>query len=169
MDIEPQNHWQRVDKAYIPYLRVHTGILFFLMIIALWGSAYLFEIKEHFLSMGFALVFLIVLATVLIVLWAPARYRRSRYKMDEPAIHFESGYIFWRSAAIPLNRIQHVEVQQGPIERHFSLGHLKIYTAGSLGSDLTVPGLLIGDAHTLKDQLLLKHEALDKQDSDIHD
>lgn len=169
METNTQNHWQTIDRAYISYLRIHTSIYFFLIFIAVLFSAYILEVKEQFLAYSIALILLIGAAVALIAFWAPAKYRRSRYRLDESALYFESGYIFWRSAAIPFNRIQHVEVRQGPIESRLSLSHLKLYTAGSLGSDLTVPGLLVDEAHKLKDLLLAKHEILNEQTPVTHD
>ena len=42
---------------------------------------------------------------------------------------------------VAYNRIQHIEVSSGLIERKLDLATLSIYTAGDSGSDLVIRGL----------------------------
>jgi membrane protein YdbS with pleckstrin-like domain len=55
---------------------------------------------------------------------------------------------------VPLNRIQHVEIKEGWLERQFGICQLCIYTAGSGGADIRIPGLPPNVAEPLKLQLL---------------
>ncbi len=65
--------------------------------------------------------------------------------------------LFWRNTTIiPFNRIQHIESQQGPIERKLSLSTLKIFTAGGLSSDLQVSGLSSYRASQIRQLILSK-------------
>lgn len=83
-------------------------------------------------------------------------YEHKGYAMRERDIIFKEGWI-WRSTTIvPFNRIQHTEIDQGPIERMFGLSQLKIFTAGGASSDLKIPGLLPETANKLKDYIQLK-------------
>ena len=54
---------------------------------------------------------------------------------------FRSGYWVREMVTVPFNRIQHSEVSQGPLARAFGVCTLKLYTAGSSGANLRVPGL----------------------------
>lgn len=63
--------------------------------------------------------------------------------------------VWWHSEIlIPRTRIQHTDVQQGPIARHYGMATLKIFTAGTHVSETEVEGLVHADALALRDQLL---------------
>jgi len=106
--------------------------------------------------------FLWPLAPVLVVIgglffigwWPTISYRHLRFGVDETGIAIESGVI-WRSRiALPRVRIQHTDVSQGPLERRYGIGTLKMYTAGSRHTKIELPGLQYEDAIALRDALL---------------
>ena len=53
----------------------------------------------------------------------------------------------------PFSRVQHIDVVQSILDRSFGLGKLVIYTAGTKGADLLIPGLPIQYAEYLRDYL----------------
>ena len=86
--------------------------------------------------------------------WPPLSYRYLRFGVDETGIAIESGVI-WRSRiALPRVRIQHTDVSQGPLERRYGIGTLKLYTAGSRHTRIELPGLNHDEALALRDALL---------------
>ena len=86
--------------------------------------------------------------------WPPISYRHLRFGVDETGIAIESG-VLWRSrVALPRVRIQHTDVSQGPLERRYGIGTLKMYTAGSRHTKIELPGLRHEDAIALRDALL---------------
>lgn len=87
-------------------------------------------------------------------MWPPVAYRHLRYGIDETGIAIESG-VLWRSrVALPRVRIQHTDVSQGPLERRYGIGTLKLYTAGSRHVRIELPGLNHEEALALRDALL---------------
>lgn len=87
-------------------------------------------------------------------LWPPIAYRHLRFGVDETGIAIESGVV-WRSrVALPRVRIQHTDVSQGPLERRYNVGTLKLYTAGSRHVKIELLGLNHDDALALRDALL---------------
>lgn len=87
-------------------------------------------------------------------LWPPLSYKHLRYGVDTTGIAIESGVI-WRSrVALPRMRIQHTDVSQGPLERRYGVGTLKLYTAGSRHTRIELPGLNHDEAIALRDALL---------------
>lgn len=87
-------------------------------------------------------------------LWPPIAYRHLRFGVDETGIAIESG-VLWRSrVALPRVRIQHTDVSQGPLERRYGIGTLKLYTAGSRHVKIELPGLNHEEALALRDALL---------------
>ncbi len=73
------------------------------------------------------------------------------YALREKDITYKSGLIFFHMTSIPFNRIQHCEVNQGPLARLFDLASVKVYTAGGSSSDLSISGLTKERAQSLRD------------------
>jgi membrane protein YdbS with pleckstrin-like domain len=99
-------------------------------------------------------VLVIVVGIFLTWWWPPMAYRHLRFGVDDTGIAIESG-VLWRSrVALPRVRIQHTDVSQGPLERRYGIGTLKMYTAGSRHTKIELPGLRHEDAIALRDALL---------------
>ena len=65
-------------------------------------------------------------------------------------IAYQSG-LFWRKTVIvAFNRVQHVEVSSGPLQRKFGLASIKFFTAGGSSVDLSVDGLTAGRAEQMR-------------------
>jgi len=54
---------------------------------------------------------------------------------------------------VPLVRIQHVDSRRSAFERLVGLASTVVYTAGSRGADVTIPGLTPTDADGLRKRL----------------
>jgi membrane protein YdbS with pleckstrin-like domain len=98
---------------------------------------------------------LVIIGGIVLTWWWPTlAYRHLRFGVDDTGIAIESGVI-WRSRiALPRVRIQHTDVSQGPLERRYGIGTLKMYTAGSRHTKIELPGLRHEDAIALRDALL---------------
>lgn len=70
---------------------------------------------------------------------------------------FRSG-IWWRKTImLPRNRVQHIELSSGPLQRKFGLASLKFYTAGGAAIDLQIDGLSQQQARDLRDHVMTAH------------
>ncbi len=78
------------------------------------------------------------------------------YVLREQDITYRRGWLFHHQITVPFNRIQHTEVNHGPIDRLFQLKELEIYTAGGSTSDLNISGLDPEDAERLKEFIAAK-------------
>lgn len=84
----------------------------------------------------------------------PARkYRRWGYDMGNDRLRIVRGYMFFRDTVVPFGRIQHIDVDQGPIDRRFDLATLTVHTAGNHNSTVTLPGLLHADALAMREAI----------------
>ncbi len=82
---------------------------------------------------------------------AVERFRCERF---ERGLRYRHG-VWWQSETfVPAARVQHTEVNQGPIARRFGLGTLKVYTAAVQLGALEIDGLAYADALLLRDRLL---------------
>lgn len=85
--------------------------------------------------------------------WAPLRYRHWRWAVQPDRVLIERGVI-WRSRSlIPRVRIQHVDTRTSPLQRWLGLSSLIVYTAGTRGADVEIPGLTEGEAERLREEL----------------
>jgi membrane protein YdbS with pleckstrin-like domain len=88
-------------------------------------------------------------------LWhPPRRYEAWGYRIDDKVLETRSGRLFQTTRLLPLNRLQHVDLQQGPLERMYGLARLELHTAGTQNASITIPGLAREDAVRLRDQLV---------------
>lgn len=94
-----------------------------------------------------------ILVGVLLLLgvtWVFLYYRVWMYQVQADAIYLERGVVTHVRSLVPYVRIQHVDTSRSPIERVLGLSTLVIYTAGSRGADITIPGLLPDEARDLQ-------------------
>ncbi|WP_178917022.1 PH domain-containing protein [Natronomonas gomsonensis] len=84
---------------------------------------------------------------------AVLRYRSWAYEVREDSLYLERGVVTRVKTVVPYVRIQHVDASRGPIERTFGLATTVVYTAGSRGADVSIPGLTPERADDLQDRL----------------
>jgi membrane protein YdbS with pleckstrin-like domain len=97
---------------------------------------------------------LVVLIAVTTLVWPSLAWRHFRYGVRDDDLLVESGVLFRHTVSIPLDRIQHVDTRQGPMERAFGLSRLVVYTAAGMSADGSIPGLDEAQADALRDTLV---------------
>jgi membrane protein YdbS with pleckstrin-like domain len=88
------------------------------------------------------------------VLAPPLAYARWRYAFLGDLLLMRYGILFVEERAVPVRRMQHVDLVRGPIERLFGLATLVVFTAGNEGSAFRVPGLAAATAGHLRDRIV---------------
>jgi uncharacterized protein len=82
-----------------------------------------------------------LLALFIIIRIPLARYNARGYQISRDRLRVVRG-IMWRSDTIvPFGRIQHIDVDQGPIERALDIATMTLHTAGSHNASVSLPGL----------------------------
>jgi hypothetical protein len=76
--------------------------------------------------------------------------------MDEEELHLRRGVWIQTETIVPLDRIQHIDISQGPIERPLAICRLVVHTAGTQHSQVVLPGLSRGDAERMRDEIRLR-------------
>lgn len=139
-----------VDRATIGVWRSHAA---FASLIAAFAAA-VFLLPQMESAWPFIATAIAVIGLTLSWIWPPLYYRHLRYAVDETGIVIQRG-VLWRSyIALPRVRIQHTDVSQGPLQRHYGVGTLKLYTAGSRYTKIELAGLAHAEAIALRDALL---------------
>lgn len=127
-------------------------LFFWLPMVAAAGVAGAFFIDP--LTSALLASIVLFLRFVLAIWWPWLSWSRWGYRHDDDELLIRRGVLFRSVTAIPIERIQHVDVRQGPIEQWFDLARIYVHTASGLGSDGVVPGLRRADAEALRDQLV---------------
>jgi len=99
---------------------------------------------------------------IAIVMWSISlierQYQNWGYLLTDDAVVARWG-IFWRTARyVPRDAIQHVDMNQGPIDRRNGLAQILIYTAATPTAVVTIPGLSMDEAKRIRDLLLPRLE-----------
>jgi membrane protein YdbS with pleckstrin-like domain len=101
------------------------------------------------------------LVVALVGIWsvwrAPVRqFALLGHSMDNQCLRVVRGYLFHVDTVVPLVRIQHIDVGQGPLERMCGVAHLVVHTAGTHNSIVVLPGLLPETAREMRDAIRLQ-------------
>jgi len=108
-----------------------------------------FALSIGSLAIGAVLLVAILLGTVHAVLL----FRRWRFEIQDDALYLVRGVITQVDTSVPYVRVQHTDTQRGPIERLVGLSSVVVYTAGTRGADIRIPGLRPERATELREQL----------------
>ena len=84
----------------------------------------------------------------------PLSYARWRFGFQDELLLMRYGILFVEERAVPVRRMQHVDLLRGPLERLFGLATLVVFTAGNEGSAFRVPGLSLTRAQELRDAIV---------------
>lgn len=120
------------------------GVLATLLLVAI-------AVASSVTALWFVVVLLVVLTVLGTTMLPSARYSRWLWRLTDRALEAEHGIWSHQTRVIPFFRIQHIDVQHGPIDRQFGLAQLRIHTASVT---TTLPGLSDGIATQLRTQLL---------------
>ncbi len=157
--IEAEIAWNSFDRRWVTMVRMINGMLATGAAIAIVVGCYLFVGQ---LPIWFGYRWMIVIGVwgfaggivAIGLLYPSMAYRRMRFRHSPLGLEIQRG-IYWRhSLAIPVSRIQHADVAQGPLERPFGLGRLVIYTAGTTHSAVELQALSLELAGRLRDSIL---------------
>ena len=101
------------------------------------------------------LLLVLVLLVTIAGIWLGYRgWKYSQWKLDETGMHVKRGRLWRKEILVPRSRVQHLDIERGPIERHFGLATLVVHTAGTRTHALRQAGFLDADAVALRDALV---------------
>lgn len=81
------------------------------------------------------------------------RYRVWQFEVRDQELYIRRGVITQVRTLVPYVRVQHVDSRRGPMDRALGLASVVVYTAGSRGADVTIPGLTPARASELQERL----------------
>jgi hypothetical protein len=93
------------------------------------------------LPLGVVLIPALLAALYLAFPWPSQRFRARGYQMSPDRLRVVRGVWFHSDTVVPFGRVQHIDVDQGPVERAFGIATLTVHTAGSHNASVSLQGL----------------------------
>ncbi|WP_336037379.1 PH domain-containing protein [Halobacterium yunchengense] len=142
---------ERLDSRvrYIWLLRVLVGALVFGVVAAV-GARVVDRVAVPPVVAGLG-VFAVLFAVGAV--HALLRYRAWRFEVREDTLYIERGVLVNVRTVVPYVRVQHVDARRGPLERALGLSTVVVFTAGSRGADVSIPGLVASRADDVQETL----------------
>jgi uncharacterized protein len=139
---------EHLDPGVELLWQINTAIGWIVWIGVATGALLVFDRSP---SWALTVSFVALMHTMLV---PPRRYRRFTFRVGPAEVRVRRGWL-WRAESVVLHsRIQHVDTRQGPIERMMGLATVIVFTAGSVGAMVSIPGLRMERAEALRDRLV---------------
>ena len=144
-----------IERTYLKVLRLEWIISSLVVLVIL--SLLFFFIDRLQITWLMAVAGTAWLLLAVISYWIMDKsFSRKAYAIREKDVIYRTGWIVRRLQICPFNRIQHCSIHSGPLERQFGLASLSLFTAGSEGSDMKIPGLTESHAASLREFIMDK-------------
>lgn len=148
---------ERLDARVVPLWILGDGLTSLVLAALVWflGRPWLAANWERWSpTLEHVLLGLCIGLCALAVVVPPLSYARWRYGFVDDLLLMRYGILFVEERAVPVRRMQHVDLVRGPIERLLGLATLVVFTAGNEGSAFRVPGLPVARAQELRDRIV---------------
>jgi len=152
----PQSEFHPPDPRAIRMWQMSSLIFFGLLMLALLVVALLLgwtgRGSVYWLLPGWALL---AVLCGWFSFWFPVReWRATGWRLDDQVLLTRGGVWFQVIRLLPLNRLQHVDLHRGPLERMCGLASLVLHTAGTHAESITIRGLDADEAALLRNRLV---------------
>ncbi len=157
--------YNKLDPRYIPVQRI-AGLIFAtcIFVTACVVLTILFIAKGLNIGLMIAAPCAMLLCLILFVMaivWPPISYRHIRWRLTTTGLEIRRGVIWRHQITIPIARVQHADVSQGPLQRQYDLGTLTVHTAGTQNASIEMDGLTHQIAVWLRDEIIRQRKASD--------
>lgn len=107
----------------------------------------------------FLTILTLLLGPVRAIAFAKREYEAWKYLLTDKDLILSWG-IWWKTVRyIPREAIQHLDINQGPLDRRFGLVQVAVHTAGTHAAVANIPGLTREQAEELRDNILAQSHA----------
>ena len=138
-----------IERGQLNVMRVRGAGMALVLIVpgAIAEFALAHRLPVHGAIAGLALLLGIWLAIVS----PPRRWRHWGYAFTGRELHVAHGWWTRVHTIVPVVRVQHIDVAQGPLERSFGVARLMLHTAGTDQTVVTLPGIARATAEEIRD------------------
>jgi uncharacterized protein len=96
------------------------------------------------------------------ILLGRSQWKHTRWRLDHEGLHIQRGRWFRRETLVPHSRVQHLDLERGPLERRRGLATLIVHTAGTRTQAVSVPCLLDEQAINLRNAMVPRDSQVDE-------
>ena len=140
-DVDDEAELTKLHPNYKLLMRIGAVIVGFIILIVGLSVDGAMQAEEVPIPFGIVTGIATLLALFVIIRIPLARYNARGYQISHDRLRVVRG-IMWRADTIvPFGRVQHIDVDQGPIERALGLATMTLHTAGSHNASVSLPGL----------------------------
>lgn len=135
-----ESDFEPLNKNYLKVIFINISIFFIAFFLIIFIAS-IFELDpkiNQFSSWGYLTLSILF---VLFCAFFTASFYRRNYLLREKDISYQRGVFVHSLTTVPFSRIQHVEIDEGPVSRMFKLASLSVYTAGDSSDDLEIKGI----------------------------
>jgi membrane protein YdbS with pleckstrin-like domain len=150
----PGEPWVRVSPKLATVRRI--GLLVFWVPVSTAVVVLLALTAPLWTAVAVAAVAAALLAWVWVVVGRTVRSWGYAERADDLLV--TRGLLRRQLVVVPYGRMQFVDVNAGPLDRHFGLATVQLHTAAA-ATDATIPGLVPAEAARLRDRLAARGEA----------
>lgn len=169
LDSLPKFEDIQLQKPHADYWKIICiNLLIFLGIVGIGIVALIIFVEEISISAHLIIGIYLTLTLILFLLFR-ASFKKRGYAVRAHDVVYKSGIIAETTTIVPLNRIQHIELNEGILSRMYKLGSLQIFTAGGQTGHLHIAGIPIDVAKSIRDLLLKKLDLIENQFTEIHE
>lgn len=144
---------QSLRPSYWKVMLIKIALVFLIVaILAVLAVNFIDETVEYQSMIWSVYAFLVIV----VLFFCSLGFKKKGYAFRTHDVVFRHGVIATNTMVIPYNRVQHVALHEGLIERWFNLATVEVFTAGGTASDLAIPGIEKTQAEDIKQLLMGK-------------
>ena len=149
------SEWQRLSPVSV--------LVFFIKVIRFnWTAIPLVYVSLKDLELSFVSWVLVgVLLSLITCVIAYIRYLNFKFRCDETDVHIQSGVFSKTNQSISFDRIQTLKTEQNLIFKQFNLVKVELDTAGSSGSEVSLPVVAYSVYESLNDLIYTEANVVD--------
>ncbi|WP_316796814.1 PH domain-containing protein [Pedobacter agri] len=155
---------RKPDSNYWKIICINLIITFLLIGVS---AGLLIFFNEKIQPHAILIIITYITIAILSILLFYASFKKRGYAIRTKDVIYKSGIIAESTTIVPLNRIQHIELNEGFFSRMFKLGSLQIFTAGGQTGHIHIAGIPIDEAKSIRDLLLNKLELVETTETEI--
>ncbi|MBL4568234.1 MAG: PH domain-containing protein [Flavobacteriaceae bacterium] len=143
-------NFKRIHKDYLKVILIHFIIIFAIIFTGLFICIE-FKLKEIIPNFTWVIYLVVSVVFTIVFVFFLIGFSKRKYALREKDISYKSGVLIKKITTVPFSRVQHVEVDEGPISRLFQLASISVYTAGDSSDDLEIKGIKKTEALQIKE------------------
>ncbi len=95
----------------------------------------------------------VFVALVLVIRLPARRYGARGYQLSGDRLRVVKGILWRADTVVPFSRVQHIDVDQGPLDRALGIATLTVHTAGNHNASVALPGLGLDHANDMRETI----------------